>query len=293
MRKGYCNSWKNTDLHQTQLVDAMLLENVTQCLGGALMPNSYTIFESILHDIFPWAITFSNSKTTDNNLKVVLTRPDINVTEGVQIPNWKEITFFLPLNTSNATENEICHFPVNIMGNKVDYEELPRIIFQPNIFKNALQMILRTTDELQVCPRINDPKLLDYAERKGLKLLYQVDYHKSISDKKIVKCIRSTKCSYILPKDSRVRCHECQGFLWSHRHLLKQSCPERTQCSTAHDSHANLSTLTRAELITRAKKLHEMVAQTQKRAKRYYLLYHREKQNKLKHQKITALHPLN
>ena len=47
------------------------------------------------------------------------------------------------------------------MGNKVDYEELPRIIFQPNIFKNALQMILRTTDELQVCPRINDPTLLD------------------------------------------------------------------------------------------------------------------------------------
>ena len=154
-------------------------------------------------------------------------------------------------------------------------------------------MILRITDELQVCPRIYDPTLLDYAERKGLKLLYQVDYHKSISDKKIVKCIRSTKCSYILAKGSRVRCHECQGFLRSHSHLLKQSCPERTQSNTAHDSHANLSTLTRAELITRAKKLHEMVAQTQKRAKRYYLLYHREKQKKLKHQKITALHPLN
>ena len=180
-----------------------------------------------------------------------------------------------------------------LQGYKVDYGELPQIIFQPNIFKNALQMILRTTDELQVCPRINDPTLLDYAERKGLKLLYQVDYHTSISDKKIVKCIRSTKCSYILAKDSRVRCHECQGFLRSLRHLLKQSRPERTQSSTAHDSHANLSTLTRAELITRAKKLHEMVAQTQKRAKRYYLLYHREKQKKLKHQKITALHPLN
>lgn len=77
--------------------------------------------------------------------------------------------------------------------------------------------------------------------------------------------------------------------------MLKQryDTPERTQSNTAHDSHANLSTLIRAELITRAKKLHEMVAQTQKRAKRYYLLYHREKQKKLKHQKITALHPLN
>ena len=87
MRKGYCYSWKNTDLHQTQLVDAMLLENVTQCLGGALMPNSYRIFESILYDIFPRTISFSNSKTTDNNLKVVLTKPNINITEGVQIPN--------------------------------------------------------------------------------------------------------------------------------------------------------------------------------------------------------------
>lgn len=65
--------------------------------GGALMPNSYRIFESILHDIFPWTITFSNSKTTDNNLKVVLTKPNISVTEGVQIPNWKEITFFSSL----------------------------------------------------------------------------------------------------------------------------------------------------------------------------------------------------
>ena len=95
---------------------------------------------SALHDIFPWTITFSNSKTTDNNLKVVLTKPNINVTEGVQIPNWKEITFFLPLNTPNATENEICHFTVKIMRNKVNYGELPQIIFQANIFKNALHI---------------------------------------------------------------------------------------------------------------------------------------------------------
>ena len=51
------------------------------------MPNSYTIFESILRDIFPWTVTFSNSKTTDNNLKVVITRTNINVTDGVQILN--------------------------------------------------------------------------------------------------------------------------------------------------------------------------------------------------------------
>ena len=82
----------------------------------------------------------------------------------------------------NAAENEICHFTVNIMGNRVDYGELPQIIVQPNFLKNALQMILKTTDELHVSSWINDPTLLDYAERKGLKLLYQVDHQKSISD---------------------------------------------------------------------------------------------------------------
>ena len=89
------------------------------------MPNSYKVFQSILHDVFRWTVTFSNSKTTDNNLKVVLTKTNINVTEGDQIANWKEITFFLPLSIPNATENDICHFKVNIMGNKVDYGKLP------------------------------------------------------------------------------------------------------------------------------------------------------------------------
>ena len=55
----------------------------------ALESNAYTIFQSVLH-----VITFSNSKTTYNSLKVVLTEP--NVTNGVQILNWKEITFSFP-----------------------------------------------------------------------------------------------------------------------------------------------------------------------------------------------------
>ena len=41
--------------------------------------NLFTIFESILHYIFLWTATFSNSKRTDNNLKVVLTKININV----------------------------------------------------------------------------------------------------------------------------------------------------------------------------------------------------------------------
>ena len=73
----------------------------------------------------------------------------------------------------------------------------------------------------------------------------------------------------------------------------KQPSPESTQSKTAHDSHVNLSRLSRAELITRAKNLHKMVAQTQRKAKRYYIfLYQKEKQKKLKLPKISTPDPL-
>ena len=49
-------------------------------LSEPLQSNAYTIFQSVLH-----VITFSNLKTTDNSLTVVLTEP--NVTNGVQRPN--------------------------------------------------------------------------------------------------------------------------------------------------------------------------------------------------------------
>ena len=239
----------------------------------------HTIFQSVLYDIFPWTVTFSTSNTTDKSLKVVLTRP--NITKGVQIPRWKEITFLLPLNMPNAT-NDICHFSVHIMGNKVDYGELPQFIFQPSIFKTALHKILKTIDDLPVCPGINDPAIIDIlAERIELTSLYQVDSQSSIADGKIVKCIRSTKCSYIIPNESKVRCHECQGFLRSHRCLQKHPSPESTQSKTAHDCHVNLSKLSRAELITRVKNLHKVVAQNQRKARRCYFLYQREKQKKV------------
>ena len=139
----------------TKLGDAMLLEKISQSPCNQM----HTVFQSVLH-----VITFSNLKTTDNSLKVVLTEP--NIMNGVRIPNWKEITFSLPLHLPTATNN-ICHFTVHIMGNKVDYGELPQFIFQPNIFKTAQQMILKTTEDLRVCPGINDPTMINTAERKN------------------------------------------------------------------------------------------------------------------------------
>ena len=155
------------------------------------------------------------------------------------------------------------------MGNKVDYGELPQFIFHPNILKTAQQMVLKTTEDLRVCPGINDPTMINTAERKEHVSLYQVDSQRSIVDGKI----RSTRCSHILANESKVRCHECQVFLRSNMRLQKQPPRESTQSKLAHDSHVNLSRLSRAELITRAKNLHKMVTQTQSTTHTVHDLY--------------------
>ena len=120
-------------------------------------------------------------------------------------------------------------------------------------------MVLKTTEDLRVCPGINDPTMINTAERKEHVSLYQVDSQRSIVDGKI----RSTSCSHILVNESKVRCHECQVFLRSNMRLQKQPPPESF----------NLSRLSRAELITRAKNLHKMVTQTQSTTHTVHDLY--------------------
>ena len=39
-------------------------------------------------------------------------------------------------------------------------------MFQSNIFKSAINLIIKTVDDLRVCPGITDPTLIDTAERK-------------------------------------------------------------------------------------------------------------------------------
>ena len=53
----------------------------------------------------------------------------------------------------------------------MDYRELPRIIFHPDFFKSTLDVILYTTDDLCVSPGLNDPGLIDIAERKKTKFV--------------------------------------------------------------------------------------------------------------------------
>ena len=57
--------------------------------------DAYTTFLSIFPVIFPWTATFSSSKTTQDNLKVVLSK--LNAANGVEIPiSGKKKHFSLP-----------------------------------------------------------------------------------------------------------------------------------------------------------------------------------------------------
>ena len=240
---------------------------------------TYTMFQSVLSDIYPWRLSFVHSKTTCDNLKVVLSKP--NTSNGREISNWKEMAFFLPTNISVAT-NDICQFTVQIMGNQVDNGKLPPNMFQSNIFKSAINLIIKTVDDLRVCPGITDPTLIDTAERKQTDtFLYYVDSRGLDMDGNVTKCIRSTTCSYKLTAKSRVRCQQCQNLLRSNLRFLTKKSESSSQSKTAHNSHAKFSSLSHAELRLRANNLHKMVAQSQRKAKRYYLLYQKEKQKNL------------
>ena len=75
------------------------------------------------------------------------------------------------------------------MGNRVDYGEVPRSIFHPNIFKSALGGMLKIIENLPVGPGINDPALVDTTERKNKSQSCFVDSTGTVVDGKVVKCI--------------------------------------------------------------------------------------------------------
>lgn len=73
--EGLLTFQKDTDQQQTKLTDVMLFG---EYLSEPLEPYAYlNIFESVLLDIFPWAETFINSKTTSDTLMVVLSKQKV------------------------------------------------------------------------------------------------------------------------------------------------------------------------------------------------------------------------
>ena len=146
------------------------------------------------------------------------------------------------------------------------------IFFQENILNSALGVMLKTIENLPVCPGIYDPALVDMAERKREANLYFVDEKGANVDGEIVKCFWSLNCTYKLPVHSETRCHKCQDILRSCICWKTNPSSESFESKTAYDSHTKLSTLSRVELIARAKNLHKVVAQSQKKAKQYYII---------------------
>ena len=138
-----------------------------------------------------------------------------NIGKGVVITKWKELTLFLPSEIKTFPSKDFSPFTVEFLGNKIDHGELPHTIFQENILNSALGVMLKTIENLPVCPGIYDQALVDMAERKRETNLYFVDAKGVNVDGEIVKCIRSLNCTYKLPVHSKTRCNKRQDSLRS------------------------------------------------------------------------------
>ena len=102
----------------------------------------YTVFQTVISCIFPWTVSFTQH-TTDNAIKVTFSLP--NIGKGVVITKWKELTLFLPSEMKTFPANGFSPFTVEFLGNKIDHGELPHNMFQENIIKSALGVMLKTT----------------------------------------------------------------------------------------------------------------------------------------------------
>ena len=103
------------------------------------------------------------------------------------------------------------------------------------------------------------------AERKRETNLYFVDAKGENVDGVFVKCIRSLNWTHKLLVQSKTRCNKCHNILRSCFHWKTKPSSESFESKTPYDSHTKLGTLSRAELIARAKNLHKVVAQSQKK----------------------------
>ena len=138
-----------------------------------------------------------------------------NIGKGVVITKWKELTLFLPSEIKTFPSKDFSPFTVEFLGNKIDHGELPHNIFQENILNSALGVMLKTIENLPVCPGIYDQALVDMAGKKKAANLYFVDAKGANVDGEIVKCIRSLNCTYKLPVHSKTRCNKRQDSLRS------------------------------------------------------------------------------
>ena len=106
-----------------------ILQNTSQETGendesGAVAPMPlYTIFQTVMSDICPWTVSFTQLKSPEDTMKVTLSTP--NIAKGVEITKWKELTFFLPSEPERLSAKDFSLFTLHFLGNRVDYGEVP------------------------------------------------------------------------------------------------------------------------------------------------------------------------
>lgn len=128
-----------------------------------------SVFEKIIPDIFPWTISYTyleQSPAMPVRLKVSLTLPLIS--EGLEIQQWKELTILLPNELCNLSNN-LRTFDVRILGHKIENGIFPSHLFNPDILPSFMLTILKTINELPVCPGIFDPDLVEATEKQTYK----------------------------------------------------------------------------------------------------------------------------
>ena len=141
-----CVEWNNIQTSPREPVDA---GNDNEVQSSPLPV--YTVFQTVISCIFPWTVSFIQH-TTDNTMNVTFSLP--NIGKGVVITKWKELTLFLPSEIKTFPSKDFSPFTVEFLGNKIDHGELPHNIFQENILNSALGVMLKTIENLPVCPGI-------------------------------------------------------------------------------------------------------------------------------------------
>ena len=88
------------------------------------------------------------------------------------------LTLFLPSEIKTFSSKDFSPFTVEFLGTKIDHGELP---YKKTyiVLKSALGVMLKTIENLPVCPGTYDPALVDMAERKReTKLIYTLGMQK-------------------------------------------------------------------------------------------------------------------
>lgn len=98
-----------------------------QCIWDTFVtfPSAYTVFQTVVSDIFPLKVSFTeHTKTTDDTIRLLFLCWLPNIRKSVEITKRKELNFFFLKKNSNHFHQRISVHS-KFLGTKTDYGELP------------------------------------------------------------------------------------------------------------------------------------------------------------------------